>query len=187
MKIYLIRHGEADSKVDDVPLTKKGLDEAKTIANELLNYKFEKIYFSDLLRAKQTAEIYLKLNPDIETISDERLREIYRVLIGGPEKIGTSENREINDKKRADEFFEEILKKGDDVAIFCHGNIIRYYLNKVLNSKENIWNSLTINNGSISILEIENSLLRINAINLINHLPKNILENIFNQNLEYIE
>ena len=26
--------------------------------------------------------------------------------------------REINDKKRADEIFEEILKKGEDVAIF---------------------------------------------------------------------
>ncbi|MBS3082259.1 histidine phosphatase family protein [Candidatus Pacearchaeota archaeon] len=166
MKIYLIRHGEADSKVEGIPLTKKGLYEAKIVANELLNYNFKKIYFSDLLRAKQTAEIYLELNPDIEIVSDERLREIYRVLIGGPEKMGTSENREINDKKRADEFFEEILKKGDDVAIFCHGNIIRYYLNKVLKSKENIWESLVINNCSISIITLEENNLKIDGINL---------------------
>jgi serine/threonine-protein phosphatase PGAM5 len=166
MKIYLIRHGEADSKIEGIPLTKKGLYESKIVANELLNYKFKKIYFSDLLRAKQTAEIYLKLNPDIETVSDERLREIYRVLIGGSEKIGTSENREINDKKRADEFFEEILKKGDDVAIFCHGNIIRYYLNKVLKSKENLWESLVINNCSISIITLEENNLKIEGINL---------------------
>ena len=172
MKIYLIRHGEVDSKVEGVPLTKKGLDEAKIVANELLNYKFEKVYFSDLLRAKQTAEIYLELNPDIETVSDERLREIYRVLIGGPEKIGTSENREINDKKRADEIFEEILKKGEDVAIFCHGNIIRYYLNKVLKSKENIWESLTINNCSISIISWEENNLKIEGINLNKNLAR---------------
>ena len=166
MKIYLIRHGEADSNVENIPLTKKGLDEAREVANKLLNYKFEKIYSSDLLRAKQTAEIYLELNPKIKIIVDKRLREVYRVLIGGSKKIGTSENREINDKERADEIFEEILKKREDVAIFCHGNIIRYYLNKILKSKENIWESLTINNCSISIISYEEGTLKIEGINL---------------------
>lgn len=172
MKIYLIRHGEVDLKIGGFPLTKKGLDEARIVANELLNYKFKRIYFSDLLRAKQTAEIYLKLNPNIERVSDERLREVYRVLIGGPEKIGTSENREINDKNRADDIFEEILRKGEDVTIFCHANIIRYYLNKVLKSKENIWKSLTINNCSISIINWEENNLRIDGINLNKNLVK---------------
>ncbi len=179
MKIYLIRHGEADSKIEGVPLTKKGLDEARIVANELLNYKFKKIYFSDLLRAKQTADIYLELNSDMEAVSDERLREIYRVLIGGPEKIGTSENREINDKKRADEIFEEILKKGEDVAIFCHGNIIRYYLNKVLKSKENLWESLTINNCSISIMGLEENNLKIEGINLNKNLARDEKKEVY--------
>jgi len=172
MKIYLIRHGEADSKIEGAPLTKRGLEEAEIVANELLNYQVERVYFSDLLRAKQTAEAYLKLNPKIKNVCEERLREIYRFLIGGPEKIGTSKDRKINDKKRADEIFEEILKKEEDVAIFCHGNIIRYYLNKVLKSKENIWEYLTIDNCSISIISLENSILKIEGINLNKNLKK---------------
>tara|TARA_Y100000310_G_C20671101_1_gene810338 strand:+ start:138 stop:671 length:534 start_codon:yes stop_codon:yes gene_type:complete len=174
MKIYLIRHGETDLNIEGVPLTKKGKNEAKKVAKELLKYNFEIVYFSDLLRAKQTAEVYLNINSKIKSIEDERLREIYCVLIGGPEKIGTSKNREMNDKKRADEIFEEILNKGKDVVIFCHGNIIRYYLNKVLKSKENIWDSLTINNCSISIMNWDGENLKIEEINLNDHLSRDI-------------
>ncbi len=172
MKIYLIRHGEADSKAEKIPLTKKGRGEGKKVAKKLLKYNFDKVYFSDLLRAKETAEIYLELNPQIERIEDERLSEVYRVLIGGPEKAGTSENKEINDKKRADEIFEEILREGKNVAIFCHGNIIRYYLNKILKRKDNLWNNLIINNCSISIIEYNKEKLKIIEINLINHIGK---------------
>lgn len=172
MKIYLIRHAEANSKIEGAPLTKRGIKEAKIVAKELLNCKIERVYFSNLLRAKQTAQEYLKLNPSVKSTCEEKLSEIYRVLIGGPEKIVTSKDRKINDKKRADEIFEEILKKEEDVAIFCHGNIIRYYLNKVLKSKENLWEHLTIDNCSISIISLENSILKIEGINLNKNLKK---------------
>ena len=175
MKIILIRHGEADPKIENTPLTNKGFLEAKSVAKELKKHSFKKIYSSNLLRAKQTCEEFTK-----DYIEDGRLREIYRVLIGGPIKEGTSKDREINDRKRVDELFEELLKTEEDVILFCHGNIIRYYLNKVLNSKENLWETMTINNCSISILEFNNDLLEIKEINLISHLPKDILEEISN-------
>lgn len=172
MRIFLIRHGEANSNVEEIPLTEKGVLEAKAIAKELKKYDFEKIYSSNLLRAKQTCEEYTK-----DYFEDSRLKEIYRVLIGGPIKEGTSEDREINDKKRADDVFEEILKNEKDVLVFCHGNIIRYYLNKVLKSKENLWKSMIINNCSISLLEFNKSILEIKEINIIDHLPKKNLRN----------
>lgn len=175
MKIILVRHGEADSSIEEVPLTEKGILEANSVANELKKYSFEKVYSSDLLRAKQTCEAFTK-----DYLEDERLREIYRVLIGGPIKEGTSKDREIKDRERADEIFEELLKKEEDVILFCHGNIIRYYLNKVLKSKENLWENMTINNCSISILESKKDVLEIKKINLINYLPEEILEEIKN-------
>lgn len=180
MKIFFVRHGEANPKLEGVPLTEKGFIEANFAAKELLKYNFSKAYFSDLIRAKDTASSYLNFNKDLESIEDSRLREVYRVLVGGPIKEGTSEEREENDKKRADEIFEELLKNEKDIVVFCHGNIIRYYLNKVLGSKKNIWESLTLNNGSISILEFKDNLLQIKAINLINHLPEKILSKILN-------
>jgi len=181
MKIILVRHGEADSNIEGVPLTKKGLAEAKSVAKELSKYSFEKIYSSNLIRAKQTCEEFTK-----EYIEDERIREIYRVLIGGAVKEGTSKDREILDKKRADESFNELLKEDENALIFCHGNLIRYYINKVLKSKENLWKVMTINNCSISILEFKENILEIRNINLINHLPKEILEEISNSDKKEI-
>jgi len=175
MKIILVRHGEADSNIEGAPLTEKGILEANSVANELKKYSFEKVYSSDLLRAKQTCEAFTE-----NYLEDERLREIYRVLIGGPIKEGTSKDREINDRKRADEIFEELLENDEDAILFCHGNIIRYYLNKVLKSKENLWENMTINNCSISILESNGDTFKIKEINLTNHLPENILEEIKN-------
>lgn len=131
----------------------------------MINYDFEKVYSSDLLRAKQTCEEFTS-----DYIEDARLREVYRVLIGGPIKEGTPKDREKNDKLRANEFLNEILENNQNVLIFCHGNIIKYYLNKVLKSEENLWESITINNCSISILEFEDDELKIGEINLTNHL-----------------
>lgn len=181
MKIFFVRHGEANANLDGVPLTEKGLLEAKSATKELMKYNFDKIYSSNLLRAKQTCEEFTK-----DYVEDARLREVYRVLVGGPIKEGTSQDREINDKKRADEIFEELLKNKGDIVVFCHGNIIRYYLNKVLKSKDNIWDSLVLNNGSISIMESEGGSLKIKAINLINHLPEDILSEILNTNRKEI-
>jgi len=182
MKIFFIRHGEADPKLEGAPLTEKGIIEADSVAKELLKYDFDKAYYSDLIRAKDTANSYLKLNREIKSIEDSNLREVYRILVGGPIKEGTSQDREKNDKKRADKIFEELLKNNENVIVFCHGNIIRYYLNKILKSKDNIWESLIINNGSISIIESEGDSLKIKAINLINHLPENILSEILSMN-----
>ena len=179
MKIFFVRHGEADSKIEGAPLTEKGFLEAKAVAKELLKYNFDKVYYSDLKRAKQTAEEYLRLNLGIDSFEDSRLREIYRVLIGGPIKEGTSLDRESNDRKRADEIFNELIKERRDMVVFCHGNIIRYFLNKVLKSKDNLWESMIINNGSISILESNKSGLKIKEINFYDHLDMKNKENIY--------
>ncbi len=178
MRIILVRHGETNQNIEALPLTEKGIIQAKLLANELKNYSFDEVYSSDLLRAKQTCEIFTK-----DYIEDKRLREIYRVLIGGPIKEGTPEEREFLSKERAESFFQDLLKRNKDVLIFCHGNLIRYYINKVFNSKENLWQSVVINNCSISILDFKEDLLRLIKLNSTAHLEEEIkfdLENVEN-------
>ena len=119
MKIILVRHGEADSKIEGTPLTNKGILEAKSVVKELKKYSFEKIYSSDLLRAKQTCEEFTKTY-----VEDERLREIYRVLIGGPIREGTPKDRESNNRKRADDIFEELLEKMKTPYFFVMGILL---------------------------------------------------------------
>lgn len=68
MEIYLVRHGEAKSEYEDPerPLTDKGRRDVSIVAEyaATLGLKISKIYHSEKLRAKQTAEIlYQKLKP----------------------------------------------------------------------------------------------------------------------------
>lgn len=161
-RIYLIRHGDTQKIEDDIVLNEKGFFEAKAVAKKLNSITFSHVFSSELTRAKQTAEEFtadFKKRPE--------LNEIYRVLIGGPVREGTPEDRAEKDKARTDKIWKELCSLEGNIAVFCHGNIIRYFLCKALEVKPtNIWNTLVINNGSISIVENE-----VQAINLIEHLP----------------
>ncbi len=169
MKLFLIRHGEANSEEIEVNLTPKGIMQSKAIAKELTKYSFSKIYSSDLMRAKTTAKEYINLTNHKVTETKD-LREIYRVLVGGPIKENTSESREKKDAIRADRFFKKICNSKEDVLVFCHGNIIRYFINKILKSKENLWENVIIDNCSMSILELSPTIKKIKCINLTTHL-----------------
>ncbi|MEN8302955.1 MAG: histidine phosphatase family protein [Campylobacterota bacterium] len=79
MKITLVRHSEVIKKYQgkynghiDIALSSKGKNDAKELAKKLQNIEFDKIYCSDLLRAKQTLAAF-KLSQ--EPIYTNRLRE----------------------------------------------------------------------------------------------------------------
>ena len=89
--IYLIRHGQTDWNLEkktqghtDISLNENGKEQAKLVSRIISNYKIDKIYSSDLLRAKETAEI-INENFGLNIILDNRLREInYGDLEGVP-------------------------------------------------------------------------------------------------------
>ena len=67
MEIILIRHGESEHNAGlkedkDVPLTKRGIKQAEYVGKRLTKIKISKIYTSNLIRAKQTAQIISKSN-----------------------------------------------------------------------------------------------------------------------------
>ena len=66
MKVWMIRHGESETNKEglwsgwlDAPLTEKGKGDAALAGEIVSRIKFDKIYSSDLLRAKSTAEIVI--------------------------------------------------------------------------------------------------------------------------------
>lgn len=84
-KYYILRHGEAMSNVKNIvsswpeklinPLTAKGKKQIKKAAQRLKGKHIDSIFASDLLRAKQTAEIVrqkLKIKPKF----NKKLREV---------------------------------------------------------------------------------------------------------------
>lgn len=177
MRIFLIRHGEAIKKDNDSVLTEKGIKQAKNLAKFIENIKFDKIYTSNLTRAKQTFEELKKIKQAYNSEQLEDLNEIYRVLVGGPIKEGTSPEREVKDKARMESFFNSVKNsKNENILIFSHGNVIRYLLAKALNiSPVGLWEKMIISPGSISIIEIDKDIIQVKAINLYQH-QKEFLE-----------
>ncbi len=82
LEIYLIRHGETEfnahgihtGQTPEVPLNKTGIKQAEKLAARLNRIKFDKVFSSPDIRAKQTADILFR-PAGIEIITDNRLRE----------------------------------------------------------------------------------------------------------------
>ena len=79
MKITLVRHSEVIKAYQckynghiDIPLSLKGKNDAKELAKKLKDIEFDRVYCSDLLRAKETLD---ELGLDLEPIYTDRLRE----------------------------------------------------------------------------------------------------------------
>jgi len=88
MKVYLIRHGETEFNAErkaqgwcDVKLTENGMMQAAELGEGIKNIKFDRIISSDLVRAKQTANIIFGNDPKTEY--DERLREVNNTVLAG--------------------------------------------------------------------------------------------------------
>jgi len=173
MKLLLIRHGDCFQEGQDPSLTKSGILQSKLLAKRLSKLSINKVYSSDLNRAFQTFEEYHKLAIDTPFQKTESLREIYRVLIGGAPKEGTSLNRESKDKGRIELFIKQITSMPNDetVVLFTHGNLIRYFLARLLDADpRKTGGHLEIAPSSISLIEINKDKVNINFINNTEHL-----------------
>ncbi|XP_068168349.1 probable fructose-2,6-bisphosphatase TIGAR A isoform X2 [Antennarius striatus] len=78
--LTLVRHFSSSSsgQAVDLPLSDKGLHQAKAAGHYLKDVKFSNVFVSDLLRAQQTAEAIMKLNSScsgLQMASEPLLKE----------------------------------------------------------------------------------------------------------------
>jgi probable phosphoglycerate mutase len=143
-KIYLIRHAETEwslsgrhTGITDIPLTKKGEQEAVGIKKKLKNHPFELILCSPLKRAKSTCEI-AGLLPQAQIDSDlaewnygdyEGLtsQEIWKASPSWDLfSDGAPHGESLADIcARANSILTKIKKITGDVALFSHGHFLR--------------------------------------------------------------
>ncbi len=169
MKLYVIRHGESETNIKnvysgwmDVALTEKGIADAKGAQKLLSGIQFDKIYTSDLIRAKKTAETAI---PGCVYEETPLLREInVGDLAGKPG--GTvpiqnfdftpygGENREMV-RERLQEFLKKLESENlQTVAAFSHAGCLREMVDFILGVK--IPNkSLLCQNCTVVILEYD--------------------------------
>jgi probable phosphoglycerate mutase len=89
MILYVVRHGESVFNIEgryggfiDIPLTPKGLEQAKQLADKLKEISFEIIITSSLMRARQTADI-IKLVYDLPLVVSDEFKERNMGVYGG--------------------------------------------------------------------------------------------------------
>jgi len=133
-KIHLIRHGEVSNptkilyaRLPRFKLSKKGVNQAKQLAEYFKETPIHGIYHSPLLRAKQTARYLIANNPDAIVKKSTLLDEVLTPYEG--EKLSTLEDMNwdmYSDLKQGYESPQEIVKR------FQHftQRVLRDHLNK---------------------------------------------------------
>lgn len=200
-RIYLIRHCHPDytlkEKLGDkgMPLSELGKKQRKLLNKKLEQIRLEKIYISEFVRSKETAEEFAKKHKKIMHL-DKRLDEVdwtewYKVkYFRMSEKTRIKKVREyksMEDKmnklqEKSRRILAEIYKKnkGQRIGLFCHGNLIRAMITSILNTDIIGFLSMEIYQSSVTKLVIDREgYIKINYINNICHLPHKPNEDLF--------
>jgi len=156
MIITLVRHGEVEEAFkgkynghSDIALSPYGKAQAKELGEKLQKEKFDKIYCSDLRRARETLK---ELNLNAKTIFSEKLREKSWGIHEGKsfkeiEAMGIKyknftqwiEDLDGEDstlyKERIREYFYEVIAKDNaqNVLVVTHAGVIATLLSVVKN------------------------------------------------------
>ena len=181
MRVWVIRHGESEANRNglltgwlDVPLTEKGREEAALVNQLLSGVRFDKIYSSDLLRAKSTAEIALPgcayetlpalCEINVGTIAGQPLavvrgEDIRPLTKEGYSAFGGESRAEFRDRVEA--FMKTVEGEGfENVAVFAHAGVIRNFLDIALGIVHDR-SKICCNNCTVAIFEYRNSAWRL--------------------------
>ena len=194
--IIFLRHGQAKNNIEriltgrtpGVPLTEKGIDQAKNAAKFLEHMNISAIYSSPIERAKHTAEIVGKHN-SIDVIIDDRLIELdMGKFTGVPyDEIFTSHgnvfmkfyNGELEIAHNGVETFSEVKKRilgivdhvienhpDQNVVLVTHMDPIKAMLSTVVDLTPTNLFELVIANASLNIFREHKRKFSISGLNV---------------------
>lgn len=197
MRLFLVRHGQTNHNADglaqgwtDIDLDRIGELQAEKIANELGSIPFDRIFSSDLVRARRTAEpLAQKLGIKIET--SELLRERWLgELENAPlvdlraafeseiESTGESRYRcrpkgvesayEVMDRIHA--FAKLLPTEFENIAVFTHGMTEETLLCYLIGAPVESSRSFSFSNASITVLSWDHDAWQLERYNDTSHL-----------------
>lgn len=185
--IYLIRHGqydEADERDEFIgkELLPLGIAQTRLLAARLkaMPVKFSSLTSSTMTRARQTAIIINQEFPELELKQNKLISECtpptWRKDVMA--KTDSLESLECVDniEKAFQEYFIPSPDKNDrNDIIVCHGNVIRYFVTKVLKVDTMSWLQMSITNCSLTIIRITpNGTMKLDTVGDYGHLPENM-------------
>jgi len=185
--IYLIRHGEydqTDTTDSDIgkKLTPLGIAQARLVSARLkgIPAEFTSLTSSTMIRARETAIVINQDFPELKLQQSDLIRECtpptWRKDIMTDE-TETDLNMCVENLEKA---YKEIFVPSPDSKdrndiIVCHGNVIRYFVTKVLNVDTMSWLQMSITNCSLTIIRVlPDGSMKLDAFSDYGHIPENM-------------
>lgn len=160
MRVYFVRHGESELNAtrthqhSHTPLSSKGREQAKAVAERLKHLPIDCIYASDYERAKQTAEIIndalqkeltftsllreRKRPSEVQgkQINDFEVLKIQKMIRDNwhdPEWHYSDEENFFDVKRRAEEFISVLQSETkENIAVVTHGGFSRFMVSLLM-------------------------------------------------------
>lgn len=184
VNLILVRHGESEwnkigvwTGLTNIPLSEKGIEEAKLAGEKLKNFSIDSCYISSLKRARQTLiEIKKIIGKDFSTYENKALDERdYGIYTGQnkweiQEKLGQEQfqklrrgwNTGIPKGETLEDVYNRVvpyyktqivpdLKAGKNILIVAHGNSLRALVKYLENISNEDVEKLEIATGEIYI------------------------------------
>lgn len=185
--IYLIRHGDY-SQTDEQDefvgneLTPLGIAQARLLAARLkaMSFEFNSITSSTMTRARQTAIVISEDFPGLNLEQDSLICECTppswrKDVMAGVDTTEKGKCVEIIETAFAKYFIPSPDEKDRQDLIVCHGNVIRYFVAKVLNVDTMSWLQMSITNCSLTIIRINSDgSMKLDAFSDYGHIPENM-------------
>jgi broad specificity phosphatase PhoE len=169
--IWLIRHGETEWTVSrrhtgltDLPLTRAGEEQARSLRNFLQTVSFERVFCSPLRRAVRTCELSgcgsgAEVDRDLVEwdYGDYEGEKRPQILAGRPSWIifrdGCPNGESPSDvADRADRFLSRIRTKCGNVAVFSSGHFLRVLIARWLGLDPSAGRYFKLGTASLTVL-----------------------------------
>lgn len=176
MNIYLIRHGRQNSKLCnvDVELSLEGKEQANLLGERLKGYGIEAVYSSNLIRARETADIintYLNKPRFIDErwreadfgeltgLTNKKMKELYGDFLEERAAMtkdipypGGGENCQMVYERSVMALNDLVKEKYENVCVVTHGGVLRALITGLIGADYARWLTFgrQIENCSIS-------------------------------------
>ncbi len=185
--LYLIRHGQYDHDDDrssDIgkALVPLGIAQSKLVANRLksLPVKMSSLISSTMTRARQTAMIINQDFPELELQQTRLIRECTpptwrEDIMEGEDPEELKKCTDNLDAAFSKYFIPSPDEEDQNDIIVCHGNVIRYFVTKVLKVETMSWLQMTTGNCGLTVVRIKpDGSMKLVSFNDMGHIPPNL-------------
>lgn len=181
--LILVRHGiydDSDPRDEELgkALTPEGREQARLTGARLAAWpsRVSALHASTMTRARETAEIMTGALPGLRPQPDRDLRECTpptdREDIMGDLAPGEADSCRTRLDHAFARYFRPSPERDTTEALVCHGNVIRYFVCRVLGLDPMRWLSMTIGNCSLTVVQVRpDGTMRLVLFGDVGHLP----------------